>query len=66
MERLIRLRQIAYEFDRVNRELPGLSDADRQALIGQLAQLTREMNCLLNERRLRRFIEAPILPASDT
>lgn len=66
MERLIRLQQISYEFDRVNRELPGLSAADRQALIGQIAQLTREMNCLLSERRLRRFIEALILPASDS
>ena len=51
MERLNRLRQIAEEFDRLGRELPGLSDAERDALIEQTLRLTREMTCLLNERR---------------
>jgi hypothetical protein len=45
---------IADEFERLSRGLPGLSDADRQAIIRQTTQLTKEMTCLLEERRLRR------------
>ena len=54
MERLIRLREITDEFDRLNRELPGLSDADRHIILRQTMQLTREMISLLGQSRLRR------------